>query len=233
MVEKYQDGSPRPSVRFSQSVDSGEHELIGLLRGSTGPSFIKIPNPNSTKAVNRLARAKYGGTATKDKRELPLRKGEYLTIISEMSEFWYIVRNKEDKQGWVHSTWVTLLEEEPQGPVELYSAWKARCDAAFAKGSLTTFPELPTSIRSCKAVSCANLKTQLGNLGVCQHDVASLLRGSGKYSYKFLKTERNSWHPDKFGQQCAPGNREELKKKSEQLFIIYGLLMETEAKKNI
>jgi len=232
MVEKCQDGSSRPPVRFSQSVDSGEHELIDLLKGGTGLSINKIPNPNSTKAVNKPARAKYGGTATKDKRELPLRKGEYLTIISEMSEFWYIVRNKEYKQGWVHSTWVTLLEE-PQGLAELYTAWKAKCDAAFAMGGLTTFPELPMSIRPCKAVSCASRKAQQGNLGVCQHDVASLLRGSGKYSYKFLKTERNSWHPDKFSQQCAPGNREELKKKSEQLFVIYGLLMEIEARKNI
>lgn len=233
MVEKCQDGSSGPSVRFVQSVDSGEHELFGLLNRGTGPSSNGMPYSRPIRALNKPCKAKHGGTATKDKRELPLRKGEYLTILFEMSQFWYIARNKEGRQGWVHSTWVTIVEEEPPGPEKLYLAWKAKCDAAFAKGNISAFPELPKAISFCQAVSCTSLKAGPGGLGVCQHDVALLLRGSGKYSYKFLKMERNSWHPDKFGQRCALANREELKKKSEQLFVIYGLLMEIEAKNDI
>jgi hypothetical protein len=53
-----------------------------------------------------------------------------------------------------------------------------------------------------------------------------LLRGSGSFSYEWLKEERNRWHPDRFRQLCDPGRSGALKLKAQQLFVLYGVLME-------
>jgi methylenetetrahydrofolate dehydrogenase (NADP+)/methenyltetrahydrofolate cyclohydrolase/formyltetrahydrofolate synthetase len=55
-----------------------------------------------------------------------------------------------------------------------------------------------------------------------------LLRGSGRYSYAWLKEERNIWHPDRFSRFCQADFVDQLKVKAEQMFVLYGVLMQAE-----
>ena len=62
-------------------------------------------------------------------------------------------------------------------------------------------------------------------LGICIHDLQTLLEGSGCYSYEWLKEERNVWHPDKFARYCHPDHKEQLKVLAQEVFVLYGILM--------
>jgi methylenetetrahydrofolate dehydrogenase (NADP+)/methenyltetrahydrofolate cyclohydrolase/formyltetrahydrofolate synthetase len=65
-------------------------------------------------------------------------------------------------------------------------------------------------------------------VGICAHDLKVLLAGSGDYSVAWLKDARNQWHPDRFGWYCAAESVGPLKAKAEQMFVLYGLVMEME-----
>ena len=54
----------------------------------------------------------------------------------------------------------------------------------------------------------------------------ALLQASGKYSYEWLKEERNLWHPDRFARFVHPDHMERLTLMAEQMFVMYGILME-------
>jgi len=52
-----------------------------------------------------------------------------------------------------------------------------------------------------------------------------LLRGSGKYSYAWLKKKALPWHPDQVGRRCDPDFRVELTRKANFMFAVFGELM--------
>ncbi|OCK75124.1 hypothetical protein K432DRAFT_362578 [Lepidopterella palustris CBS 459.81] len=231
IIEK---SKPDKHIRFNYSMLTSlkEQQLPDILHGIMNYGYDRGWSYSDQPGVQQYAIARHGGCATHDRVELFLQKGEVIKVIEIKGQFWVIGENARGKKGWIHRNWIDMVAESeiPKNPAEVYKIWKISCDAAFAKGGIQEFPELPQSTKFCKAASCVGVKKEPGSLGACQHDVAKLLRGSGAYSFDFLKTERNAWHPDKFGQRCNPEKKALLQKKSEELFVIFGLLMEIEKK---
>ena len=111
-----------------------------------------------------------------------------------------------------------------------YTAWKATCDRLFKGPALIAeFPHLPVEVCNCEDTLCWSRKTQSG-LFACRHDVETLLRGSGQYSWEWLRTERLPWHPDRFGRKCKPEMREMLILRAGEMFTIFEeLIVEAKA----
>lgn len=91
---------------------------------------------------------------------------------------------------------------------------------------MTNFPYLPTAVTVCIQPACTIAKADSTGLRACKHDVERLFRGSGSYSYEWLRQERIRWHPDRFGALCQPEWRENGRRLSEEMFKIIGSLME-------
>ncbi|KAH6612058.1 hypothetical protein C7974DRAFT_90569 [Boeremia exigua] len=91
---------------------------------------------------------------------------------------------------------------------------------------LSAFPPLPRLPTPCTLLPCAATKAEPAGLRACKHDVETLLRGSGLYSYEWLRQERLRWHPDRFGRLCEVGWREEGRRVGGEMFKILGGLME-------
>jgi hypothetical protein len=121
-------------------------------------------------------------------------------------------------------------EEEAEELTLQYVVWSTGYESDIAKKGkmLTTFPHLPMKICKCADASCKIRKEEEGSLRACQHDVEQLLRASGMYSLAWLRKERLTWHPDRFGQRCDIDYRKELKRKATELYAIYELLIEQE-----
>ncbi len=74
------------------------------------------------------------------------------------------------------------------------------------------------------------------HLGMCVHDLQTLLEWSKCYSYAWLKEERNVWHPpmvDRFARYCYAECREELKWETFEGFVLYGILPLSTTRYNI
>lgn len=91
---------------------------------------------------------------------------------------------------------------------------------------LSTFPYLPATITTCNFTACTILKADADSIHACQHDVEKLLRGSGLYSYEWLRQERLRWHPDRFGRLCEEEWRERGKKMAGEMFKMMSALIE-------
>ena len=87
-------------------------------------------------------------------------------------------------------------------------------------------------VDECTEPDCQLAKEDVSSVGICVHDLLVLMMGSGRYDYKLLKGQRNVWHPDKFGQFCHPDHAERLKPMAEQMFVLFGILMEVEELKS-
>lgn len=81
-------------------------------------------------------------------------------------------------------------------------------------------------VHDCTKVECKPQKQDESLLGICVHDLLALLEGSGRFSYEWLKEGRNLWHPDRFAQFCKPEEAERLKPMAEEMFVMYGILMD-------
>lgn len=91
---------------------------------------------------------------------------------------------------------------------------------------LTSFPYIPSRITTCTLTACTILKSEPDGIQACQHDVETLLRASGLYSYEWLRQERLRWHPDRFGRLCEEGWRETGKKMAGEMFKLMSVLIE-------
>lgn len=98
---------------------------------------------------------------------------------------------------------------------------------AFSQGGIVRFPHLPDGACRCTEVPCIIRKAD-GGLRACEHDVGTLLRGSGQYSVAWLKKESHDWHPDRFGRKCDEDFRDLLCSKATELYAIIQTLMEAE-----
>jgi hypothetical protein len=114
-----------------------------------------------------------------------------------------------------------------------YVIWSTGWESDIAKKGkmLTTFPHLPMQVCKCIDSSCKIRKEEEGSLRACQHDVEILLRASGMYSLPWLRKERLTWHPDRFGLRCDIDYRKDLKRKATELYAIYEILIEQEKTK--
>lgn len=91
---------------------------------------------------------------------------------------------------------------------------------------LTAFPYLPASITTCDLTTCTMLKAQPESIHACQHDVETMMKASGLYSYEWLRQERLRWHPDRFGRLCEEKWRETGKKLAGEMFKLMSALIE-------
>lgn len=91
---------------------------------------------------------------------------------------------------------------------------------------LNAFPYLPDALTTCPLVACTLLKADIDGVHACQHDVEKLLRGSGLYSYEWLRQERLRWHPDRFGRLCEERWREVGKRMAGEMFKMLSALID-------
>ncbi|KAJ4309702.1 hypothetical protein N0V94_008800 [Neodidymelliopsis sp. IMI 364377] len=158
--------------------------------------------------------------------ELKLKKGQKIKVFDDMGRNWFIAEGRRDVRGWVHGTWLEFCGSKVhQDPQSTYTLFQQDMRKLLVPGQLREFPALREYTGNCSDAACQPLKgcTQLG---ICCHDLQTLLEGSGCYSYAWLKEERNVWHPDKFARYCDPEHKERLKESAQEVFVLYGVLMD-------
>jgi HD superfamily phosphohydrolase len=94
-----------------------------------------------------------------------------------------------------------------------YESWNNASEIFFSNAS-APFPRPPPY--TCNKKRCIKAE----RLGNCHHGIEILLKGSGKYSKKWLKTERLRWHPDKF----AKDKQEHISEAQEMFQMIQRLI---------
>ncbi|PSN72426.1 hypothetical protein BS50DRAFT_484282 [Corynespora cassiicola Philippines] len=167
-----------------------------------------------------------GRPHTHELRELKLYKGEKLKVLQERGNNWYIIENQRGYRGWGHGTWLNFQD---QVHAQAFNDFKAVCRNIFSKPStLEVFPNLSKFVNICKESGCQELKQGEAGAGICAHDLAALLRGSGEYDHELVKNHRNHWHPDKFARFCHPAAREGLKEKAGNVFKLFSVLLDAE-----
>lgn len=102
----------------------------------------------------------------------------------------------------------------------IYAIWKRICDKYFAMDKHTSFIDSPFLLQRCQDLGCVARKKDNRNIKVCKHEMEVVLRGSGQYNIKFLRTERLRWHPDQFARKCEILAKQQLPAKAAQMFAI-------------
>lgn len=112
----------------------------------------------------------------------------------------------------------------------LYAEWKTECEKVFSSAlPRRTFPHPPSEGYSCVKAVCLSRKGLESDIRACKHDMERILRGSGRYSVAWLRKERLSWHPDRFGLKCDPDFRTELVKKATAMYATFEELLREES----
>jgi hypothetical protein len=119
-------------------------------------------------------------------------------------------------------------ENPPADATHEYIGWgldageffsKSNCDEVRAGRKGCPFPKLNSGRCRLGAGECVKAQT----LGVCQHDLLRVLKGSKCRLVDKIKTERNRWHPDKVNYKMGPmGKRWEVHAK--EMFQMLGAL---------
>jgi methylenetetrahydrofolate dehydrogenase (NADP+)/methenyltetrahydrofolate cyclohydrolase/formyltetrahydrofolate synthetase len=140
-----------------------------------------------------------------------------------------VVEGQKGIKGWVHGSWLNFSSRHlHQDPKAAYEQFSKEMQRRLVLSQLRVFPSMANYIDMCTMTDCRPIKEDGGLTGICIHNLEVLLRGSGCYSYAWLKKQRCSWHPDKFARFCQPDHAGQLKIKAAQLFVLYGLLMQLE-----
>ena len=160
-------------------------------------------------------------------RELRVIKNEKIKILRDMGRDWFIAERREGTQGWVHRSWLDFSNQKSRPDAKrAYAQFREDVQKVLETGQTCDFPIMASYIDSCTKPDCQPLKETDSLLGICIHDLMVLLDGSGRYSYEWLKEERNAWHPDRFARFCHPEHADRLKPMAEQMFVLYGVLMD-------
>jgi methylenetetrahydrofolate dehydrogenase (NADP+)/methenyltetrahydrofolate cyclohydrolase/formyltetrahydrofolate synthetase len=142
-----------------------------------------------------------------------------------------MVRGGGKKRGQRVGPWLRLdfsNRKIYQNSKAAYEQFSNKVQGMLVPGQLRVFPSITKYIDKCTLAGCRLIKEGGGLTGTCIHDLQILLRGSGCYSYAWLKEQRNIWHPDRFARFCQPDHAGQLKIKAEQMFVFYSLLMQSE-----
>lgn len=130
-------------------------------------------------------------------------------------------------KGWVHGTWLAFCGSRVhEDPRNTYTQFQEDMQKLLVPGQLRSFPSLRDYMIECENAACQPMKTTT-QTGICVHELHTLLDGSGRYSFDWLKEERNVWHPEKFARYCHPSHKEHLKASAQEVFVLYGVLMDT------
>lgn len=114
----------------------------------------------------------------------------------------------------------------------LWRPYSRDCDRYFAQKQHTSFIDLPDPPKLCTDKGCAARKSDTGSIGICKHEMRSILRTNPSCNIAFLRKERLKWHPDKFARGCDPSVRAELASKATQMYAIMEELIAEENKKS-
>jgi methylenetetrahydrofolate dehydrogenase (NADP+)/methenyltetrahydrofolate cyclohydrolase/formyltetrahydrofolate synthetase len=162
-----------------------------------------------------------------DTWELELKKGQRVKVLRDLGKDWYLVAGEKNQKGYVHGSWLDFndhrFHEDPK------TAWARFNDATqkiLDEGKASEFPCMRSYVDVCTIDGCKAVKDDPLSLGICAHDLMVLLEGSGCYSLEWIKDSRNMWHPDRFTRYCIPEHADGLKVMAQQLFVLYGILME-------
>ncbi|ORY11341.1 hypothetical protein BCR34DRAFT_653153 [Clohesyomyces aquaticus] len=206
----------------SSALESFAHNYFSRTRSNSKaksqPKSDSQPTPpsNSTPASTILdahSQALYEKWAT----EVETMLSGALAAISNTATATVATKSRQPKKLQVRS------QTHSPPPLTL----PTRSPSTLPPRLLTTFPHppIPPTPLPCKYPPCLPLRLDPLGLRACPHDVESLFRASGLYSYEWLRQERLRWHPDRFGRLCEEGFREEGRRKAEELFKICGGLM--------
>jgi methylenetetrahydrofolate dehydrogenase (NADP+)/methenyltetrahydrofolate cyclohydrolase/formyltetrahydrofolate synthetase len=178
-------------------------------------------------AVSLKSGRSHQHAAELDTWELELKKGQRVKVLKDMGQGWYLVAGKKDIKGYVHGSWLDFKDrrfhEDPK------TAWGRFDDATkkiLEEGQISEFPCMRDYVNTCTMEGCQAVKDDPLSLGICTHDLMVLLEGSGCYALEWIKDSRNMWHPDRFTRYCMPEHADRLKVMAQQLFVLYGVLME-------
>ena len=174
----------------------------------------------------RWARSKYAGRPhPRDGWELQLEKGQIVKVLDDLGLHWYLVQDVRGCKGYAHQSWLSFETRMRPDPREAYALFKKETKE-MQPGTLREFPVLSRYMDACANESCKAAKQNRTGLTICVHDLERLLRGSGSFTVDLLKTERNTWHPDKFARFCHPDFRNDLTSKAGALFVLFGQLID-------
>jgi hypothetical protein len=164
----------------------------------------------------------------KDSWELELWRGQKIKVWEDLGKNWHIAENGLGMKGWVHGTWFAFCGSRVQkDPYSTLTRFQEDMRKLLVPGQLRDFPPLLDYMGECVNAACQPLKTTTTTqIGMCVHNLHTLLEGSGHYSYDWLKEERNVWHPDQFARYCHPSCKEQLKTHAQEVFVLYGVLMD-------
>ncbi|KAF2871644.1 hypothetical protein BDV95DRAFT_607066 [Massariosphaeria phaeospora] len=211
--------------RLTHLKASTDTEPEQASKEGTGQHLQTTQNEPNVPHTYRWARSKNKGRPHPgETRELSMKKGEMVKVIQEPGNNWYIVENKRGEKGWAHAIWLDLDSKVYADPRAAYARFVEEMDQLLKPGRLRSFPDLGQYMDACTETLCQEIKQN--GIGICSHDLAKLLGGSGRYSREFLRDERNKWHPDKFARFCHTDFREYLKKDAEAMFVLHGVLID-------
>lgn len=178
----------------------------------------KIPTGGFQWAV-----AKRSGRTHADAWEVEVKKGEKVKVWRDMGQDWWIIETKKGKTGYCHGSWLdfgAVVQQEERGAHQRLLKDLAE---QLELGLIKKFPSMADYVPVCAVAGC---RAAAVLPGVCVHNLAQMLQGSDRYSAEFLKKDRLAWHPDKFAKWCAPEAAKDLKAKAEQVFKLFGILLE-------
>jgi hypothetical protein len=217
------DDEPLPSERPFASESSTGGQLDG-----TDQRIKRMPLKHEEAVPFRWATSlKTGRPHGQDSWELELRQGDKVKVFRDMGHDWYVAMDRKGSKGWVHGSWLNFGNRMVHANAkDAYKEFREYVEKMLISGQLRAFPLMSSYIDACIRPGCRSLKEDPARLGICVHDLAILLEGAGAPSYDWLKAGRNVWHPDRFARFCRPAHADCLKRLAEQMFVMYGELME-------
>jgi methylenetetrahydrofolate dehydrogenase (NADP+)/methenyltetrahydrofolate cyclohydrolase/formyltetrahydrofolate synthetase len=210
-----------------------------ILRFSSEPVHYRLPAPLhkelritevETDADDKSFQWAYSlksGRPRNDEWELELKKGQKIKVLQDRGRDWLVVADTKGKIGFTHRSWLDFSGRQLRlNPLAAWNRFAEDASKIVQYGNLSEFPQLKKYMDTCTKAECMAVKENASSLGICAHDLRVLLEGSGCYAYEWVKNGRNMWHPDRFARHCMPEHAERLKVKAQELFVLYGTLME-------
>ncbi|KAH7082588.1 hypothetical protein BKA63DRAFT_134863 [Paraphoma chrysanthemicola] len=188
----------------------------------------RVSNPSDQPVTFQWATCKRSGSPHKDDPwEAELKAGVKVKVLQDMGNNWYLVECKKGMKGWAHGSWLDFNNCQQQQDAKMaYEQFMGDLQKMLVPGQLQDFPKMANYMDVCAREECKPLKDDSCSVGICAHDLQALLEGSEAYGLQQVKEGRNLWHPDRFARFCHPAAADQLKVKAEQMFVLYGRLME-------
>ncbi|KAF2998180.1 hypothetical protein E8E13_003779 [Curvularia kusanoi] len=163
-----------------------------------------------------------------DSWEVSLKKHQKVKVWKDVGNDWYSVET-EGVEGYAHGSYLAFIGQSAhKDSCKMFSRFQAFVDT-LATQQLRKFPSLREFVHDCEAAACKHMKST-SPIDICLHELRALLEGSSDYSYQWLKEDRIKWHPDKFARFCHAEHVNELKSCAQELFVLYGVLIDEREK---